>query len=241
MSETITSEHDDMVMMSLLEACPKIRYKGKIHLKIGDVKGLCKNYIKALREKDARFLSQKRGYKGNLVDINEFLESPYYMNQKGSVRPKIQEELNNIFAADDTYIEVCLCLQGDTKIPLLDGTAPTIKELADKKADDFWGLSLKDGEPYPVKAYNAKCYGIDRIYRVCFSDGTHIEANGAHKLFMNNGKSVRVDELKEGDSLLGGNHKVARVEITDRQEPVYCLTVPETSSFLIGVQQPGAA
>ena len=68
----------------------------------------CRNFIKALRENDGNFLYKEKGYKGRLVDIEEFLESKEYMNQKGHVRPLVKYELAKIIEHVDNIREIVL-------------------------------------------------------------------------------------------------------------------------------------
>ncbi|MEK7765860.1 MAG: hypothetical protein AAB368_06445, partial [bacterium] len=53
------------------------------------------------------------------------------------------------------------CVHGDTRVPLLDGTAPTIRELAETRANDsFWVYSCtRDGRIVPGRAHGARRTG----------------------------------------------------------------------------------
>ncbi len=79
---------------------------GESYILKDDLSNFCKNFIKSLREGDANFLHKEKGYKGRLVDIEEFVESKDYLNQKGSIGPVVKYELEQIEKRMDTIREV---------------------------------------------------------------------------------------------------------------------------------------
>jgi hypothetical protein len=65
----------------------------------------------ALADGDARLLAQPRGLRVRRVaDIQEFVESKFYMGQRGYIRPRIMEELWNLFHGEhhEDRLEVVL-------------------------------------------------------------------------------------------------------------------------------------
>jgi hypothetical protein len=68
----------------------------------------CENYMKTMLSKDMDQMTATRGYKKQPVDIEEFLESKEYMNQRGHLRPVIKYELDRLFSNRDKYLEVIL-------------------------------------------------------------------------------------------------------------------------------------
>lgn len=101
-------EGEKKLLEMLLSSCPVLSLPGGQMFRLSDLSSLFFNFAKAAETNDASFLMQKRGIKvDHVADIQEFVESKYYMGQKGSVRPKIMEELIRLFSTDQ-YVEVVL-------------------------------------------------------------------------------------------------------------------------------------
>lgn len=144
--------------------------------------------------------------------------------------------------------ELYICLAGDTKIKMLDGTSPTLEELTERYKDpdeEFWVYSCDDsGEFIPAKAHNPRLTRyVDELYEISLSDGTTVKCTGNHK-FMNKETMdwIRADEMTVGTSL----HCVADMEdgvcacavvsikrISSPHTPVYCMTVDSTHRFAL--------
>lgn len=108
LKEERISQREEAMLESLVLACPQISDGGESYILKDDLSNFCKNFIKSLREGDANFLHKEKGYKGRLVDIEEFVESKDYLNQKGSIRPVVKYELERIEKRMDTIREVVL-------------------------------------------------------------------------------------------------------------------------------------
>ena len=97
------------------------------------------------------------------------------------------------------------CFTGDTKIKLLDGTTPTIKELAEgKKGKEFWVYSIdNDGNIVPGKAYNARKTRTNaNLVEVKIDTGEKIRCTPDHKFMMRDGSYKQAKHLRENDSLM---------------------------------------
>lgn len=109
-------------------------------------------------------------------------------------------------ASNPKIYSIDYCLTGDTKIPLLDGTVRTIKELAEGAAGpEFWVYSLdtKTQRVVPGKAIAAlMAHPGAQTYCVTLDNGATIRATGNHPFMLRDGTYRRVDELKSGDSLM---------------------------------------
>lgn len=94
------------------------------------------------------------------------------------------------------------CFVGDTKIPLLDGTQKTIKELTLEK-DKFYVYSVnKNGEIVPGKAIAFKTKSNASLVKVTISGGSEIICTPDHKFMMRDGSFVEAKDLRYLDSLM---------------------------------------
>lgn len=76
-------------------------------VRIDKLKIFAANFMKAVKTGDSTFLNQERGLcVDRIVDIEEFVESSSYMNQKGYVRPAIMRKLLDLFVDPNRYIEI---------------------------------------------------------------------------------------------------------------------------------------
>lgn len=110
-------------------------------------------------------------------------------------------------------------LHPNTRVLTLDGTNPTIKELADKWSKDnepTWVYSINsEGELVPAQAIKPRITTYSKkMYKVHLDDGTVLNCTASHKWVVNNPSLrdnriiwsgglgyVRADELVRGDSL----------------------------------------
>lgn len=110
----------------------------------------------------------------------------------------------NRLAAYYDYESMEFCLAGETKIATPDGFI-TIKELADKGRDyEFITYAYDHNLKKVVPAYgrNAHYTRDEMTYKVTFDDGTHIIGTWEHRLMKRDGSFSRINELKEGDSMM---------------------------------------
>lgn len=130
------------------------------------------------------------------------------------------------------------CFSGDTKVRLLDGTTPTMKELAETGREDFWVLSTDDeGKIIPSKATSCwKTKTTSDLVIVTLDDDTKYTCTPEHLWRMRDGSWKRADELVENNLLmpLHHNHKVKSVErYTGEPIDVYDIEVPGLENFAI--------
>lgn len=139
--------------------------------------------------------------------------------------------------------EIFICLKGDTKIKLLNGTDHTIESLVGKKG--FWVYSSDlEGKMIPAKVSNVfKTQEVNKMLKITLSDGSHVECTPEHKFLDRlSGKWIEAKELTVGQSLFTiekvQDYKLSIVSIEEvnytHKIPVYCLTVDnEYHSFVL--------
>lgn len=93
------------------------------------------------------------------------------------------------------------CLSGDVKVPLLDGTTKTMREL--EGSSPFWVYSLRDGRVVPGLCTKAWCTGQrDDMVEVELDNGEKVRTTADHLWMLRDGTYQRADELQPGDSLM---------------------------------------
>lgn len=156
--------------------------------------------------------AKAEGYESVPVDIDTFLNDPYYLGQtydngKG-VYEYWREALHRIYPNPlySPYEEVCL--SGDTSVDLLDGTRKTMAEICAMGPNAvFWVLAFNVNTKKwePCKAGAPKMTGIRPVYKVTLDNGESFKATGNHKILGKDNRWHRTDTLKVGQSLMPYN------------------------------------
>lgn len=133
------------------------------------------------------------------------------------------------------------CVTGDTRVALVDGTNPTIKELADSGRKDFWVYGAdKQGNIVVAKAECAAYIKDEETLEVTFDNGAKVRCTKDHPFFLRDMTKVEAQNLKPGDllkSLKSGIIKVVSVVPTGKVEPVYCVAnAGENHNFMIAFE-----
>ena len=96
------------------------------------------------------------------------------------------------------------CLKGDTRIPLLNGENPTIKELTESGLEKVWLYSSdEEGNVVPGLAHSFHIGQYTKIvYKVHLDNGEIVESTENHPFRLARGNYLQAKNLKVGDSLL---------------------------------------
>jgi len=97
------------------------------------------------------------------------------------------------------------CFRGDTRVALVDGTAPTLEEMA-RRADRgelFWGYSIGPAGRLIVTLLDTPRYvGRDSLLEVVLDNGAATHATPDHLFLKRDGGMVPAGDLRPGDSLM---------------------------------------
>lgn len=95
------------------------------------------------------------------------------------------------------------CLDGDTRIPLLDGTEPTVRELAERN-EPYWVYSYNHETKriVPGKASKTWRSGVKRCVKVTLDNDESVVCTYDHPFLMRDGTYVWAEKLEPGDSLM---------------------------------------
>jgi hypothetical protein len=104
------------------------------------------------------------------------------------------------------------CLAGDTPVPLLDGTCPTIAELAARgTAAEFWVYACVNGEVVPALARSARLSGHKRTVEVVLDSGESIRCTHDHPFMLRDGSFAEAGSLTAGQSLMPLYRRLSRL------------------------------
>jgi dCTP deaminase len=116
------------------------------------------------------------------------------------------------FRIPRNVLTVCLgkstyarCFRGDTRVALVDGTAPTLEEMARRHetGEMFWGYSIGPNGRLIVTLLDAPRFiGRDALVEVELDSGEVIHATPDHLFMRRSGLMAQAAALRPGDSLM---------------------------------------
>lgn len=136
---------------------------------------------------------------------------------------RIPRNVLTICLGKSTYAR---CFRGDTRVALVDGTAPTLEEMA-KRAETgelFWGYSVgRDGQVIMTLLESPRYIGRDSLVEIILDNEESVYATPDHQFMTRDGSMVAAYELRPGDSLmplyrqhsLQGGHMVYQPDTCD--------------------------
>jgi dCTP deaminase len=115
---------------------------------------------------------------------------------------RIPRTVSAIVIGKSTYAR---CFSADTRVALVDGTAPTLEEMA-RRADDgelFWGYSIGSTGRLIVTLLEApRLIGRDSLIEVELDNGSTIHCTADHLFMLRDGQMRPAGELRPGASLM---------------------------------------
>ncbi|MBY0233209.1 MAG: hypothetical protein K2W96_28335, partial [Gemmataceae bacterium] len=127
----------------------------------------------------------------------------------------------NSFALAETveYLEIprdilCVCLgkstlarcfTGETRVALVDGSAPTLEEMARRAegGEHFFGYSLgPHGRLMVTSLESPRLIGRDAVLEIVLDSGEAIRCTADHKFILRDGRMAEAHELRVGSSLM---------------------------------------
>ncbi len=105
------------------------------------------------------------------------------------------------------------CFRGDTRVALVDGTSPTLEEMAEKsqKGQQFWGYSIGQyGRIMVTLLENPRYIGHDSLIEITLDNQQSIFCTHDHLFMTRDGRMVQADQLRPNDSLMPLYRQLAR-------------------------------
>jgi deoxycytidine triphosphate deaminase len=115
---------------------------------------------------------------------------------------RIPRKVLTVCLGKSTYAR---CFRGDTRVALIDGSAPTLEEMARRAEDgaEFWGYSLDKTDQIIVSLLKAPRYiGRDSLLEVELDNGEKIHCTPDHKFMTRDGQMIEAGHLRPGASLM---------------------------------------
>ena len=97
------------------------------------------------------------------------------------------------------------CFSADTRVALVDGTTPTLEEMAERHADGemFWGYSIgENGQVMTTLLDSPRFIARDSLLEITLDDGSTINATPDHDFMQRLGGWTKAADLRPGDSLM---------------------------------------
>ncbi|MEO1442742.1 MAG: dCTP deaminase, partial [Chloroflexota bacterium] len=123
---------------------------------------------------------------------------------------RIPRSVLTITVGKSTYAR---CFSGDTRVALVNGTSPTLEEMAVRASDGevFWGYSIgQHGQVIVTLLDNPRFIGRDSLLEVTLDNGHVIQATPDHEFICRDGRRAMAHELRPDDSLMPLYRQVAR-------------------------------
>jgi deoxycytidine triphosphate deaminase len=117
-------------------------------------------------------------------------------------RFRIPRNVSSVVIGKSTYAR---CFRGDTRVALVDGTAPTLEEMAGRANDGelFWGYSIgPTGHIIVTLLEEPRYIGTDSLLEIILDNGEAIRCTPDHIFLRRDGREAIADELRPGDSLM---------------------------------------
>lgn len=105
------------------------------------------------------------------------------------------------------------CFRGDTRVALLDGSTPTLEEMAERAetGEVFWGYSIGAYGSVIASMLHAPRYiGRDALIKISLDNDESLFCTPDHVFIRRDGRTVEADSLRPGDSLMPLYRQLAR-------------------------------
>lgn len=123
---------------------------------------------------------------------------------------RIPRNVLTICLGKSTYAR---CFRGDTRVALVDGSAPTLEDMARRSEDGelFWGYSIGEyGRLIVTLLESPRFIGRDALMAVTLDNDEVIHCTPDHEFLRRDGRLVQAHELRDGDSLMPLYRQLAR-------------------------------
>lgn len=125
-------------------------------------------------------------------------------------RIAVPDNISVICIGKSTYAR---CFRGDTRVALVDGTAPTLEDMAERsqQGELFWGYSIGPHGRLMVTLLEQPRYiGHDSLIEIVLDNGESIFCTPDHQFLTRDGRMVEAHQLRPQDALMPLYRHLAR-------------------------------
>lgn len=123
---------------------------------------------------------------------------------------EIPRDILGVCVGKSTYAR---CFRGDTRVALVDGSAPTLEEMARRAeaGEMFWGYSIgPHGRIMATLLEQPRYIGRDALQEIVLDNRESIFCTPDHLFLRRDGRMAEADQLRPGDSLMPLYRHLAR-------------------------------
>ena len=123
---------------------------------------------------------------------------------------RIPRKVLTICIGKSTYAR---CFRGDTRVATIDGSAPTLEDMARRAGNGeiFWGYSMEaDGRVKESKLEDPRYIGRDRLIELTIDDDEKIHCTPDHLFMVGDGRWVAAADLGPGVTLMTMDRSIQR-------------------------------
>jgi deoxycytidine triphosphate deaminase len=166
------------------------------------------------RQSASFFAARKVALATGDLNLSPLLDGPMW-DVVESIEPAGEEEVFDIsvpklhnFVANDLIVHnstYARCFSGDTRVALVDGTSPTLEDMAKRhdSGENFWGYSIGENARLIVSLLDAPRFiGRDSLLEIELDNGECIRATPDHLFMKRDGRMAAAHTLRPNDALM---------------------------------------
>jgi deoxycytidine triphosphate deaminase len=166
------------------------------------------------RQSASFFAARKVALATGDLNLSPLLDGPMW-DVVESIEPAGEEEVFDIsvptlhnFVANDLIVHnstYARCFSGDARVALVDGTSPTLEDMAKRRdsGENFWGYSIGENGRLIVSLLEAPRFiGRDSLLEIELDNGERIRATPDHLFMMRDGRMAAAHTLRPNDALM---------------------------------------
>ncbi len=115
---------------------------------------------------------------------------------------RIPRSVLTVCVGKSTYAR---CFRGDTRVALVDGTAASLEEMAERasRGESFWGYSVGTfGRIIVTRLEAPRFVGRDSLIEIRLDNGQCVHCTPDHEFLLRDGRLRPADSLRQGQSLM---------------------------------------
>jgi len=166
---------------------------------------LCRWSLKIFTNINSAIVDPKNFSEGSFVDVQSdvcIIPPNSFALARTVEYFRIPRDVLTICLGKSTYAR---CFRGDTKVALVDGSAPTLEDMAQRaeQGEDFWGYSMGPyGQIIATQLETPRFIGRDSLLEITLDNEQKIHCTPDHQFMLRDGRMCQAHELRPDSSLM---------------------------------------